>query len=54
MSKAKILLASVIWLIILSIGVFLYRLWYVPTVAKQEEQRQEAMEQALTDPGTRG
>ncbi len=46
MSKAKIFLASVVWLIILSIGVFLYRLWYVPTVAKQQEQQQaEILEQ---------
>lgn len=41
MSKAKLLLACVVWLMILSIGVFLYRLWYVPSVAKQEEQHQE-------------
>lgn len=30
-----------IWLVILSIGVMLYRLWYVPTVAKKEEQKQK-------------
>lgn len=41
MSKAKIFLVCVIWLIILSIGVMLYRLWYVPTVAKKEEQKQK-------------
>ncbi len=41
MTKAKIFLASVVWLILLSIGVFVYRLWYVPTVAKQREQQQE-------------
>lgn len=41
MSKAKIFLASAVWLVILSIGVFLYRLWYVPTVEKQAEQKQE-------------
>ncbi len=41
MSKAKIFLACLVWLAILSIGVVLYRLWYVPTVAKQEEQKQQ-------------
>ncbi len=41
MSKAKIFLACMVWLVILSIGVMLYRLWYVPTVAKQEEQKQQ-------------
>jgi outer membrane protein OmpA-like peptidoglycan-associated protein/ABC-type nitrate/sulfonate/bicarbonate transport system substrate-binding protein len=40
-SKAKIFLACMVWLVILSIGVMLYRLWYVPTVAKQEEQKQK-------------
>ncbi len=48
MSKAKIFLVSVIWLIILSIGVFLYRLWYVPTVAKQQEQQQEQILEATS------
>jgi hypothetical protein len=32
-SKAKIFLASVVWLIILTIGVVLYRMVLVPTVA---------------------
>ncbi len=41
MSKAKIFLACMVWLVILSIGVMLYRLWYVPTVAKKEEQKQK-------------
>ncbi len=41
MSKAKILLASLVWLFIILIAVLLYRLWYVPTVAKEEEQKQE-------------
>jgi outer membrane protein OmpA-like peptidoglycan-associated protein len=41
MSKAKIFLASMVWLVILAIGVALYRYWYVPTVAKQEEQAAE-------------
>lgn len=40
MSKAKIVLACMVWLVILSIGVMLYRLWYVPTVAEKEEQKQ--------------
>lgn len=40
MSKAKIFLASVVWLIILTIGVLLYRLVYVPEVVKQEAEQQ--------------
>ena len=30
-----------VWLAVLSVGVGLYRLWYVPTVAKQEERKQQ-------------
>ncbi len=41
MSKAKIFLACMVWLVVLSIGAVLYRLWYVPTVAKQQEQKQK-------------
>ncbi len=48
MSKAKIFLVSMIWLVILSIGVFLYRLWYVPTVAQQQEQQQEQILEATS------
>ncbi len=48
MSKAKILLACVVWLIILSIGVVLYRMVYVPSVAKQEEQQQEEVLEATS------
>ncbi len=48
MSKAKIFLASMVWLILLSIGVFIYRLWYVPTVAKHQEQQQAELLDATT------
>lgn len=48
MSKAKIVLACMVWLIILTIAVVVYRLWYVPTVAKQEEQQQEEVMEATS------
>ncbi len=41
MSKAKVFLASIVWLVILLIGVLFYRLWFVPTVEKQQEQAQK-------------
>ncbi|MCR9294225.1 MAG: OmpA family protein [bacterium] len=41
MSKAKVLIVSLIWLVLLSIGVGLYRWWYVPSVARQEQSEQE-------------
>jgi ABC-type nitrate/sulfonate/bicarbonate transport system substrate-binding protein len=45
-SKAKVLLASLVWLFIILIGVMLYRWWYVPSVAEQEQQKQaEIVEQ---------
>ncbi len=40
MSKAKIFLASLVWLFLLSIGVFVYRLIYVPSVEKKQEKQQ--------------
>ncbi len=48
MSKAKVFLACVVWLVILSIGAVLYRLWYVPTVAKQEVQKQQEVLEATS------
>jgi outer membrane protein OmpA-like peptidoglycan-associated protein/ABC-type nitrate/sulfonate/bicarbonate transport system substrate-binding protein len=45
-SKAKIFLVSVVWLILLTIGVLLYRMVVVPTVAKQEaDQAKQVAEQ---------
>ncbi len=41
MSKAKIFLASMVWLAILLIGVLIYRLWFVPSVEKQQAQAQQ-------------
>lgn len=52
MSKAKIFLACMIWLVILGIGVMLYRLWYVPTVAKQEEKKQQEVIEATSGEST--
>lgn len=49
MSKAKIFLASIVWLVILAIGVIFYRLWYVPSVEKQREQAQEEVVKATSD-----
>jgi flagellar motor protein MotB len=43
-SKAKVVLVSLVWLILLSIGVVLYRYWYVP---KAETQAQEAEQQVV-------
>ncbi|MFO1064167.1 MAG: OmpA family protein [Pirellulales bacterium] len=43
MSKAKIVLASIIWLCILAIGVLLYRLWWKPS----EETKAKAHEDAV-------
>lgn len=48
MSKAKILLVCVVWLIILGLGVSFYRLWYVPSVAKQTEQAQSEVLEATS------
>ncbi len=42
MSKAKIALASFVWLVILAVGATLYRMWWVP--AKVEQQRQAEAE----------
>ena len=41
MSKAKIFLASIVWLVILTIGVVLYRYWIVPERQEQAAQQQE-------------
>ncbi len=48
MSKAKILLACIVWLVILGIGVSLYRLWYVPSVAKKEAAKQQEVLEATS------
>lgn len=45
MSKAKIVLASLVWLIVLGIGSAFYRLWFAPSVAeKQQRQQQEELD----------
>ena len=44
MSKAKVLLASIVWLVILSIGVLIYRFWQTSQVAKKEREEQEIVE----------
>lgn len=44
MSKAKIVLACLVWLILLGIGAAIYRLWLVPNREKQAEQEQEQVE----------
>lgn len=45
MSKPKVLLASIVWLIILLVGAMLYRLWWRPTQqAAQEREQQEVVE----------
>ncbi len=41
MSKAKIFLACCVWLVLLGIGVSVYRLWFVPRREQQAEQQQE-------------
>ncbi len=48
MSKAKIVLVSFVWLIILTIGVLLYRLWYVPTSAQKAEQAEQQIVEATS------
>lgn len=52
MSKAKIVLASLVWLLILTIGVMLYRLWWVPSAQKKQQQAQEEVLDATS--GTSG
>ena len=45
MSKAKVLLASIVWLVVLLIGVLFYRLWWQPSKqAAQERQEAEIVE----------
>jgi outer membrane protein OmpA-like peptidoglycan-associated protein len=39
-STAKVFLASVVWLLILSVGVIVYRFWLVPSAVKQQAQAQ--------------
>lgn len=51
MSKVKVLLASIVWLIILSIGVSLYRFWWHPTeISKQEQREQEVIAATSNSP----
>ncbi len=38
MGKGKLVLVSLVWLVILSIGVVFYRYWYVPANAEKAEQ----------------
>lgn len=45
MSKAKVFLASIVWLVILLIGVLFYRLWWKPAeVANQARQEEQVVE----------
>ncbi len=48
MSKGKIVLVACVWLIILTIGVLLYRLWYVPATAEQAAQAEQQIVEATS------
>lgn len=48
MSKAKIVLVSFVWLVILAIGVAIFKLWYVPKVDKDHQQAEEQVVSATT------
>ena len=41
MSKGKVVLVSIVWLVILTVGVLFYRLWYVPTSADQAARAEQ-------------
>lgn len=44
MSKGKIVLACLIWLILLSAGAAIYRLWLVPSTEKKEQDKQAELD----------
>ena len=41
MSKAKLVLACLVWLVLLGAGVFIYRIIYVPAVEEKEQAKKE-------------
>lgn len=52
MSKAKVLLASLIWLFLLTIGVLLYRLWWKPAEVAEQQRKDQAVVEATSGQST--
>lgn len=48
MSKGKVVLVSLVWLILLSIGVVLYRYWFVPQAEQKAQQEQQEVVDATS------
>lgn len=49
MNKGKLVVVSLIWLVLLTTGVLLYRLWFVPTAEKQAREAESKQEQEILD-----